>query len=396
MPTISFVLPHWMYWSGLIFIPLLAMYIVRKQKGKDTEGGVSKAIAYMFWLCAGFVGIHRIYLRNTLGLIYIPIFIVLLSTNYQVRLANNDVSNARENISIGEFNLERVQKAIEKRQKAWDKAEASGASSSRKARLEKKLNAAKKKLQKTEQALVTSKEAHEEKKAVHDRWFLVTRIIAILILLMLLYDAYKLPKLVDECTAKEAREIKPGTQKMRMPAHEPGTGESPTLQIDNKFFHWIDKINGYAGEFVCFWSIIAVFVYYYEVLARYMFNSPTNWAHESMFLMFGMQYVLAAGFTNRDDAHVRVDVIYKFFPDRLKGLTDVFTSIFFFIFAFALLWTGWVFAADSMNVWEVSFTEWAIQYWPVKLMLPLGALLLTFDGLTKLIKDVYVLAGKKV
>jgi TRAP-type mannitol/chloroaromatic compound transport system permease small subunit len=73
----------------------------------------------------------------------------------------------------------------------------------------------------------------------------------------------------------------------------------------------------------------------------------------------------------------------------------VFTSIFFFIFAFALMWTGWVFAYDSMSVWEVSFTEWAIQYWPVKLALPLGAVLLTLDGITRLIKDIYILAGKR-
>jgi TRAP-type mannitol/chloroaromatic compound transport system permease small subunit len=109
-----------------------------------------------------------------------------------------------------------------------------------------------------------------------------------------------------------------------------------------------------------------------------------------------MQYVLAAGFTNREDAHVRVDVIYQYFPKRLKGLVDVFTSIFFFIFAIALFWTGWVFAADSIKVWEVSFTEWAIQYWPVKLTLSVGALLLILDGLTKVIKDVYILSGKKV
>ena len=47
---------------------------------------------------------------------------------------------------------------------------------------------------------------------------------------------------------------------------------------------------------MAYWSIVAVFVYYYEVISRYVFNSPTNWAHESMFLMFGMQYLIAGGF----------------------------------------------------------------------------------------------------
>jgi len=385
-----------MYWSGLVFVPLFAMYIVRKQKGKEGNGGVTNPVAYMFWLCCGFVGIHRLYLKNNWGLVFIPIFIMLLISNYQVRLTNNLVSKARDDVSIADFDIERAQKDVRKKQEALKEAEASTDQNIDKAELEKELGDARDKIKKTGQAMEIAKQNHVTAQGVHSRWFIITRIIAIVILLMLLYDAYKIPGLVRQCTSQEMCEAEPDTQKISMPEHEPGTGDSPTLKIDNKLFHMIDKINGYAGEFVCFWSIIAVFVYYYEVLARYMFNSPTNWAHESMFLMFGMQYVLAAGFTNRDDAHVRVDVIYRFFPEKLKGLTDVFTSIFFFIFAFALLWTGWVFAADSVAVWEVSFTEWAIQYWPVKIALPLGAVLLTLDGLTKLIKDIYVLAGKKV
>jgi TRAP-type mannitol/chloroaromatic compound transport system permease small subunit len=44
----------------------------------------------------------------------------------------------------------------------------------------------------------------------------------------------------------------------------------------------------------------------------------------------------------------------------------------------------------------VSFTEWAIQYWPVKVTLSVGALLLMLDGITKLMKDLIVLFAKRV
>ena len=32
MPSIGFVLPHWLYWLGLLFFPLVAMYCVARQK----------------------------------------------------------------------------------------------------------------------------------------------------------------------------------------------------------------------------------------------------------------------------------------------------------------------------------------------------------------------------
>ena len=76
-------------------------------------------------------------------------------------------------------------------------------------------------------------------------------------------------------------------------------------------------------------------------------------------------------------------------------MTDLVTSIFFFIFAVALLVTGWIFLADSIDVWEVSFTEWAIQYWPVKISIVLGALLIILQGVSKLIKDFMLLAPKE-
>jgi hypothetical protein len=38
--------------------------------------------------------------------------------------------------------------------------------------------------------------------------------------------------------------------------------------------------------------------------------------------------------------------------------------------------TGWRFAADAIGYHETSFTEWGIQYWPVKLTIPIDAALI--------------------
>ena len=114
MPYITFVIPHWLYWGGLIVVPLIAMYIVRKQRGKQVDGIISKPIAYMLWLCGGFIGLHRFYAKSAWGFVYIPIFIVLLLCNVQVRKAVNVVSGANNEVSIAAFDVERAQKAIDK------------------------------------------------------------------------------------------------------------------------------------------------------------------------------------------------------------------------------------------------------------------------------------------
>lgn len=174
------------------------------------------------------------------------------------------------------------------------------------------------------------------------------------------------------------------------------TSEQAYAAPGNVVTRGIDRISGFAGRYVAYWSLIAPFVFTYEVVLRYAFNSPTNWAHESMTLMFGMQYLLAGAFALREGGHVRVDILYQRAAPLNKAALDLVTSIFFFIFTLALLTTGWRFFSQSVSdVWwfgdsyanEVSFTEWAVQYFPVKFMLFFGALLLLLQGIAQLIKD---------
>jgi TRAP-type mannitol/chloroaromatic compound transport system permease small subunit len=107
-----------------------------------------------------------------------------------------------------------------------------------------------------------------------------------------------------------------------------------------------------------------------------------------MFLMFGMQYLLCGAYALRTESHVRVDVLYVKMSPRGRAIADVVTSFFFFVFAITLLLTGWRFAQDAVNVGETSFTEWGIQYWIVKLTIPVGAVLLILQGIAHLIRDI--------
>jgi TRAP-type mannitol/chloroaromatic compound transport system permease small subunit len=59
-----------------------------------------------------------------------------------------------------------------------------------------------------------------------------------------------------------------------------------------------------------------------------------------------------------------------------------------------MLFTGWKFAWDAVQNAETSFTEWGVQYWPVKLTIPIGAALIILQGISKLIKDIMLVRGK--
>lgn len=367
MPALNFVLPHWLYWLGLVAFPLIAAYLVRRQLHAAPRTRPSLFIAYLFWLCSGFLGIHRFYLRSAVGLVFIPVFLFIIYCNTQIREVRDDTS--------------RTFAAAEHAQVVTNQAKPDSPTPDPDAVAQ---------YEAARRDLARAQAEYAVAKGVTDHWVSLSRWGALALALMLLVDAALLPGLVRRRGDREA------AQGAGVPAGETGVAavaapvlaEDPTLHFHSRFTDWIESINVKAGEFVAWWSLIAVFVYYYEVLARYVFNSPTNWVHESMFLMFGMQYMLSGAYAYREDQHVRVDVIYAKFSPRGRAIADIVTSVFFFIFIGTMLVTGIRFASDSIGFGETSFTEWGIQYWPVKLMIPIGAALLLLQGIAKLVKDV--------
>jgi len=362
MPELTFVLPHWLYWAGLVVFPIIAMIIFRRPKPDIPRKPVSLLLGYFLLIVGGFIGVHRLYLKSFWTITFVALFTSILFVNVEVRTARDALSAADNDIKLAELKIERAEKA---REKGLDDAQ-------------QKIEAAAKRM---EEAVVEQKAAQDHS----DNWHTTSSTLAFSVLLLLIVDAILLPRLVRKRNEIEiARQEETG---FHCPTVEREYDDSSEPYRFNKV---TSHINGLAGEFVAYWSVIAVFVYYYEVMARYVFNSPTNWAHESMFLMFGMQYLIAGGFVLREGGHVRVDVLYNKMSRRAKAICDLLTSIFFFIFMVTLLYTGWTFFMDSYNVSEVSFTEWAIPYWPIKFALPLGAVLLLLQGISLLIKDIIV------
>ena len=368
LPSLTFVLPHALYWSGLIIFPLFALYTIHQNKKKNgsLRQPVSNGAAYLLWLWGGFAGLHRFYLRSYLiGFIYILLFIVVLYGNSQSVVSRNDVSNFANQIKIAEFTVKKQKRNVERGR-----------------------SGAEEKLEKARKKLAVAKKGAQRVNKVYDRWRALSGGIFAIIVILLAIDAVLIPFYI-----RRLLKIEPVIDSSKeFIVMERGAKKDERAQITSPTIRFIETISYWSGNFVSYWVIIAVFVYYYEVVARYVFNSPTNWAHESMFLMFGMQYLLTGAYAYHQDSHVRVDVIYEKFSTRTKAKIDLVTSFFFFIFTITLLLTGYLFAKDSFDVLETSFTEWGIQYWPVKMTIVIGAFLLILQGFAKLMRDIIYLS----
>jgi TRAP-type mannitol/chloroaromatic compound transport system permease small subunit len=164
----------------------------------------------------------------------------------------------------------------------------------------------------------------------------------------------------------------------------------------NKFFKVIDRMNELIGKAVSYLVLAFIGVILYEIFVRYLFNSPTIWAHEVSQMLYGTYVILLGGYLQQRNGHVNVDILYNRFTPRTRAIINLFTWLLFFFFCGAILYKGWGMAWDSFKFRETDPTVFAPPIYPLKMMIPLGALLLLLQGLVKYIADIKLaITGKE-
>lgn len=155
----------------------------------------------------------------------------------------------------------------------------------------------------------------------------------------------------------------------------------------------VTRANGWIGRAISL-LLLAMFVLLLaEVFFRYIAGAPKVWTGELTQMLFGIYAVLAGGYIMARGGHVNVDILYSRFSPRTRAFVDLFTSALFFVFLGALVYFGSSLAWESIEFWERSQSAWNPPIWPVKLAIPVGAVLLLLQGLVKFVQDLRVALG---
>jgi TRAP-type mannitol/chloroaromatic compound transport system permease small subunit len=125
----------------------------------------------------------------------------------------------------------------------------------------------------------------------------------------------------------------------------------------------------------------------YEVVARYGFGAPTEWAFDIAYMSTGVLFVLGAARALREDAHVRIDFLSSRLPVRLRGAID--GTAFLLVLCPVFTWLSVVAGQRALRAWRLGEVEhvspWAPLMWPFYTALTIGlaalALQLAAEGL---------------
>jgi TRAP-type mannitol/chloroaromatic compound transport system permease small subunit len=156
----------------------------------------------------------------------------------------------------------------------------------------------------------------------------------------------------------------------------------------------IDAVNGFIGRATGWLILIAVLVSATNAVIRKVFSTSSNAWLELQWYLFGAAFMLAAAYTLRQNEHVRIDVIYGRVSEKTRHWIDLLGHIFF-LMPFCLLMVYYLFpyALSSYRSGEVSTNSGGLIIWPAKTILLVGFILLSFQGLSEMIKKVAIMRG---
>ena len=157
----------------------------------------------------------------------------------------------------------------------------------------------------------------------------------------------------------------------------------------------IDAWQERFGRGVSWLSLVMVLVVFGDVLMRYLFRTTYVATQELEWYLFGILYLLAAGYTLLHDEHVRVDIVYSKLTSRGRArLNFVLFWIFFFPSCLLVIYTAWPFVRNSWRVWEGSPDPGGIPgRWALKSVIIIGFVLLLVQGISEAIKAYYRMRG---
>ena len=157
-----------------------------------------------------------------------------------------------------------------------------------------------------------------------------------------------------------------------------------------------DSINRYTGYICAFLVVLMTVNVFIVVFLRYLFGISFIWLQETYVWMHAYIFMAGAGFTYLNDAHVRIDIIYRSSSKVYKAIVDLVGNIFLLMPFLYIIWSySFPFVYKSFQINEVSREAGGL---PMLFLLKAAILIFAFSlfiqALSKLINNFIIIYQK--
>lgn len=150
----------------------------------------------------------------------------------------------------------------------------------------------------------------------------------------------------------------------------------------------IEEINLFLVRWVPILFLGATVATTWEVVMRYLLNSPTTWAFELTIVFCAAGYLFAGGYVTQVRTHIAITALYEIMPPRVKWALDL-VAVLFGIASMGLL----AYAALGQALFSLAINERTGSSWNpptfaiIKTLILVGACLIVLQNLVMLYRQ---------
>jgi len=125
-----------------------------------------------------------------------------------------------------------------------------------------------------------------------------------------------------------------------------------------------------------------------DVVGRYIFNKPLWGAYELSLIFLIYITFWGIAFVQSRGGHMRLGFLWQRFGLRGKATLDLLTVLIGLFLFVIITWQGWSYAVESWVMKESSMGAWEVPYFPARIGLAIGAMLLLVQYVIDVVRNV--------
>lgn len=160
---------------------------------------------------------------------------------------------------------------------------------------------------------------------------------------------------------------------------------------------YLDALAGLLGKTAAVFAPLMVLVTCYIVVSRYVFSSGSVAIQELLTYFNALLFALGAGYTLRQNAHVRVDIFFSKATERTQALINLLGTLLLLLpVTLFILFACWQYVLNAWIVKEGSGDAGGLPFvYLLKTLILVLAVTLLAQGLAEALRNLLFLQNQK-
>ena len=150
----------------------------------------------------------------------------------------------------------------------------------------------------------------------------------------------------------------------------------------------LEKVVTYMGVASSGFIMIILFAMTGEVISRALFNRPFEGTVEASGLLLVVTFYLGIAYLHLTNRNIKLDLLQSRYSAWQKSLLSMLTSIIILILFLLIGYFGATMTITSYQRKEFVFTLPYIPLWTIRLMVPIGSLMLALVAVKDLVQQI--------